>query len=93
MRAYPFLVILAARVLVRLGLSSRRGCLGHLHEPAQRVDQPHLLDRPRARFQQPGARHDERQAHRARDGDVQAIAREENSSERGMSSALEVAIE
>src|SRR5438046_216353 len=50
---------------------------GELGEAAERVREPHLLDRPAARVEQARARDEVGQALRARDRHVQAVAGEE----------------
>jgi hypothetical protein len=56
-----------------------RRLFGDFDEAAEGVREPHLLHRPAIRIQQPRARVQVRQALRARDRHVQAVAREEES--------------
>src|SRR5919109_4281200 len=56
---------------------SSRLLLGHLHEPAERIYELHLLHRPTFRIKKPRAGDDVGQAARPRDRHVQAVPREE----------------
>src|SRR6266480_6382376 len=57
--------------------SSRRAALRIFSQPAQRVNQLHLLNRPAARFEEPWRADEKGKALRARDRDVEAIAGEQ----------------
>src|SRR5438046_9877458 len=57
--------------------SSRRAALRIFSQPAQRVNQLHLLNRPAARFEEPWLADEKVKALRARDRDVVAIAGEQ----------------
>jgi hypothetical protein len=62
-------------------------------EPAERVDQAHLLGVAATHVQQAGAADENGEAAGAGHGDVEPVAAEENSRLLGSSSPLEVAIE
>lgn len=58
--------------------------LGVLHEPTQRVDQLHLLDRGAARLHEAGGADQQGQALRAGDGDVQPLREKKKVRLRGL---------
>ena len=70
------------------GRDDRHGA-GHLGEPAGAVDELHRLQRAAVGVEQARADDEHREALRARDGDVEAVAVEEEVSPRGTSSPEE----
>src|SRR4029079_6037275 len=66
------------RVQLRVGLHQRtRLGIGELDEPAERVREADLRDRATVHLEKPRTRDEVRQAARAGDRDVQAVAREQ----------------
>src|SRR5207244_4646029 len=66
-------IFVSSAYLRRLNGGRSKNRSSMFREPAERVDEPHLVNSTASRFEQTEAADDNRKTFRARDGDVQSI--------------------